>query len=84
MVIMVTTVTNKTNEVETGGASIVWYGGIFLGAIIILVGVVWLMTINNIISLSKTSLFALLIIIIGMGITVGSIWIRKVILASMN
>ena len=91
-VLMVTTVTSKAklvhtkhiDNVETEGASIVWYGGIYLGFALIMIGLVWFFVLTHALVLTRSMLLALIIILIGIGIIVSSIWLRKVILASLN
>lgn len=90
-VIMVTTVTGKLKgthtkkyeDVDTAGASVVWYGGIFIGAVAILAGVVWILVLSGLIVWSSSFKWALIILASGVGLIVFSLWLKKVILASI-
>ena len=88
---MVTTVTNRLkmahekhiDEVGTAGASVVWYSGIFLGFVAVLAGIIWILIINGKIVWSNSLMWALIVIVGGIGLVVFSFWMKKVILASM-
>jgi len=58
---------------------IVWIGGAYIGVVITLMGIIWMAVILDWISLPWYFIVPLLLIFIGTGIVIFSVWLRKVI-----
>lgn len=68
---------NKKNHVA--GASIIWYGGSYLSFVIVFLGLLWLLTNAKIISLPPNSIYPIILILVGVGIAVLSLYLRNII-----
>ena len=62
------------------GASILWFGAIFCGLAIILVGMLWFLDIQEFIQIDMWSICSLLLTLTGIAMIGVALWLRSMIL----
>ncbi len=62
------------------GASILWFGAIFGGLSIILVGLLWFLDIQEFIEIDMWSICSILLILAGIALIGVALWLRSMIL----
>ena len=61
------------------GISLIWFGAIFGGLVIVMVGLLWFLSLQGFISLDIQTICSVLIIFAGVGIIVLALWLRSFI-----
>ena len=63
------------------GASIIWFGAIFIGLAILVVGLLWFMETQEWIDIDIWTIFAVFLIMVGVGVIGFGLWLRSFIRA---
>ncbi len=61
------------------GASIIWFGAIFAGLVVCIVGLLWFLDLQDIIRIDIWSICSILLIIAGIGVIGFALWLRSLI-----
>jgi drug/metabolite transporter (DMT)-like permease len=61
------------------GVSIVWFGAIFGGLVILVVGLLWFMDTQNWISVDIWTICSVLLIMAGVGVICFALWLRSLL-----
>ncbi|MEW5937643.1 MAG: DUF5668 domain-containing protein [Candidatus Thermoplasmatota archaeon] len=61
------------------GANIVWYGAVFAGTVVILVGVLWLLDNQKIIVIDIWTVCSLVLIVGGAAVIAVGLWLRSLL-----
>ena len=63
------------------GASIIWFGTVFVGLVILVIGLLWFMHLQNWIDIDIWTVFAAFLIMVGIGVIGFGLWLRSFIRA---
>ena len=63
------------------GASIIWFGTIFAGLVILIIGLLWFMDLQEWINIDIWTIFAVLLVMAGVGVIGVGMWLRSLIRA---
>ncbi len=69
----------KVEKKINRGASFLWFGAIFVGLVIVVVGLLWFLDLQGFIEIDIMTICSVLIVLAGAGVIGFALWLRSMI-----